>query len=277
MQSPSRAVSRLDLNGRSQQRSVQSVEVGGQLLLTLSTQAQPLGLKDLAALCGLSAARAHPYLVAFIKLGLIEQDRVTQRYSLGPGALQMALACLYQIDVVGTSATVAQHLSAATGHSVLVSVWGNFGPTVVRLVDGTQPLHVDVRAGTVISLLRSATGRAFAASLPLHRLEQVVLRPLGDVTTTRTPFTVSMREEVTRCVKEYRTHGFLRSIGRPVPTVSAFSAPAFDHEGDVAVVMTVLGHSEGFASDWTSPIAVAVRAAAMEISTTLGHQSVVAT
>lgn len=35
----------------------------------------PMALKDLAAGAGMTAARAHPYLVSFGRLGLIEQDR----------------------------------------------------------------------------------------------------------------------------------------------------------------------------------------------------------
>ena len=54
-------------------RGIQSIEVGGQLLLALAHQGQPMALKDLARDAGMSPAKAHPYLVSFGKLGLIEQ------------------------------------------------------------------------------------------------------------------------------------------------------------------------------------------------------------
>ena len=44
-----------------------------------------------------------------------------------------------------------------------LAVWGNFGPTIVRMIEARQPLHVTMRAGTVMSILGTATGRAFAA------------------------------------------------------------------------------------------------------------------
>ena len=120
------------------QRAVQSVEVGGQLLLALSRQTGPLNLGELAALAGLAPARAHPYLVSFARLGLVQQD-AQSRYGLGPAALQIGLACLMQLDPLKAAEPLAQALAARTGQAVALSVWGNLGPTVVRMIEAAQP------------------------------------------------------------------------------------------------------------------------------------------
>ena len=73
------------------QRGIQSIEVGGRLLAVLVDAAKPLTLRDLAQKAGMTSAKAHPYLVSFGKLGLVEQDAVTGRYGLGPFALQSRL------------------------------------------------------------------------------------------------------------------------------------------------------------------------------------------
>ena len=44
-------------------------------VVALAENASPMTLKDLAAQAGLPASRAHPYLVSFAKLGLVEQRR----------------------------------------------------------------------------------------------------------------------------------------------------------------------------------------------------------
>lgn len=75
------------------QRAVQSVEVGGRLLLALADSGSSLSLKDLAAKAGMTPSRAHPYLVSYGRLGLVEQDSVG-RYDLGPAALRVGLASL---------------------------------------------------------------------------------------------------------------------------------------------------------------------------------------
>ena len=73
------------------QRGIQSIEVGGQLLRALAHQGRPMALKDLAAAAGMAAAKAHPYLVSFGKIGLVKQDRASGRYGLGSLALQLGL------------------------------------------------------------------------------------------------------------------------------------------------------------------------------------------
>lgn len=253
------------------QRAVQSVEVGGRLLLALAACPEAMTLKDLAASAKLPPARAHPYLVSFGKLGLIEQEAASGRYALGPAALQLGLTRLHQLDVMKAALPVAEALASRTGHAVALAVWGNFGPTVVRMIESRQPLHLAMRAGTVMSLLGTATGRAFAAALPLERLQQVMSGPLGEAGGRRTALLPKGRSPALReAVAEVRAHGVARAAGKPLPGVNAFSAAVFDHDGEAALVITLLGHEDRLAADWNSDAAVAVREAAAEVTRRLG-------
>ena len=159
-----------DESSTKEQRAIQSVEVGGRLLLALAAHPTPMTLKDLAAGAQLPPSRAHPYLVSYGRLGLVAQDPVSGRYALGPAALQLGLTALHQCEPVRVAEPVAEALAAETGQAVAVAVWGNFGPTVIRMIDARQPLHVTMRAGTVMSPFGTATGRAFAAVLRPERL-----------------------------------------------------------------------------------------------------------
>ncbi|MFN5699633.1 MAG: IclR family transcriptional regulator [Betaproteobacteria bacterium] len=255
------------------QRAVQSVEVGGRLLLALSAHTGPMGLKDLAQAAGMNAARAHPYLVSFGRLGLVEQDRHSGRYALGPAALQMGLTALHQQDAVRTAEDRAERLAQQTGHAVAVAVWGNFGPTVVRLMEARQPLLISMRAGTVMSLMHTATGRAFASSLNPDRLRQALAAPMGAVgDSPARPIKPGPQEQalVEAARKDVRLHGVVRSKGRPIPGVNAFSAPCLDHLGEPAVVITLLDREEHLPVEWSSPSAQALREAAFEVSSRLG-------
>jgi DNA-binding IclR family transcriptional regulator len=255
-----------------EQRAVQSVEVGGRLLIALAERAAPMTLKDLAAAADLPASRAHPYLVSFGRLGLIEQDGTSGRYGLGPAALQLGLACLHQLDPLKAAGPVAEALSQAIDQTVAIAVWANFGPTIVRVIEGSQPLHVNMRAGTVMSLLGTATGRAFAAALPGRVVKEMLAGPVGEPRRAdRTPVK-DIDRELQSIAAEVRRHGVARALGRPIPGVNAFSAAAFDHEGRPALVITALGHEDSFAATWDSPLAAAVADAAAQVSHRLGHR-----
>jgi DNA-binding IclR family transcriptional regulator len=250
-------------------RAIQSIEVGGRLLLALADSQGPLALKDLAARAGLTPSRAHPYLVSYGRLGLVEQDGSSGRYALGPAALRIGLACLQQLDPLQAAEPVARELAAQTGHAVALAVWGNFGPTVVRLIEARRPLHVSLRVGSVMSIWETATGRAFAATLPPERLAEAVAGPWGELAPApaHTPVDAA---ELERIGADYRRHGVARAAGRPIPGVNAFSAAAFDHEGTPALVITALDHQDRLASAWGGPAAVAVRDAAANITRRLG-------
>lgn len=261
-----------------EQRSVQSIEIGGRLLLALAERSSPMTLKDLAAQAGLPASRAHPYLVSFGRLKLIEQDAVTGRYALGPAALQVGLSCLHQLDPLKVATPVVEALALSIDQTVAVAVWANFGPTIVRYIEASQPLHVSMRMGTVMSVLGTATGRAFAATLPRQQLEQAMLGALGDGPRRLDRSAVKdVTREIQEIQAELRQHGVVRATGRPIPGVNAFSAAVFDHEGKAVLVITALGHEDNFASAWDSDVARAVRQAAADVSQRLGYRTKEAT
>jgi len=260
-----------DAQPAKEQRAVQSVEVGGKLLLALADDPRPMTLKELAARAGLPASRAHPYLVSYVKLGLVEQDSASARYGLGPAALQLGLAALHQSDPIKAAGPVAEALACEIDQTVALAVWANFGPTIVRMVEGSRPLHVAMRAGTVMSILGTATGRAFAAVLPRWRMERSLTGPIGDASgLDPSALLQGLDDDLDVAVTEMREHGLARAVGRPIPGVNAFSAPVFDHEGQPALVITALGHADMFPTAWDSAPALAVRRAAAEVSRRLG-------
>src|ERR1043165_844242 len=105
-----------------EQRGIQSVEVGGQLLLALAHSGRPMALKDLAREAGMTPAKAHPYLVSFGKLGLISQDEGSGRYGLGPLALQLGLISLQQFDPVRMATPMLRELAQALGHTMAIAM-----------------------------------------------------------------------------------------------------------------------------------------------------------
>ena len=141
---------------------IQSVEVGFELLSALSDAPGALMLRDLAAAAGMSAAKAHRYLVSFQRMGLVMQDPVSTRYDLGPAALRLGLASLSRIDAVKLARERLPQLLAETGHTLAIAVWGNQGPTMVHWLEAPQTVPVTLRLGDVMPLLTSATGRCFA-------------------------------------------------------------------------------------------------------------------
>lgn len=78
-----------ELDGK---HGVQSLEVGMSILRAMATGRRSMMLKEIAEAAGMPPSKAHRYLVSLIRSGLVEQDRLTSRYDLGPFALNLGLA-----------------------------------------------------------------------------------------------------------------------------------------------------------------------------------------
>src|SRR3954452_15087613 len=127
------------------QRGIQSIEVGGQLLRALVHHGRPMALKDLARDADMSPAKAHPYMVSFGRLGLVEQDRSSGHYLLGPLALQLGLISLQQADPVHVATPLVAELAQRIGHTIAIAVWGDRGATIVRIAESPSAVHVNLR------------------------------------------------------------------------------------------------------------------------------------
>lgn len=247
-------------------RGIQSIEVGGSLLKALAHHGRPLALKDLAREAGMPPAKAHPYLVSFQKVGLVAQEAGNGRYGLGPLALQMGLIGLQQYDPVRLATPVIEQLAETTGLTVAMAVWGNRGPTLVRIAEAPTPVHVAMRHGTVMSLNDTATGRLFAAWLPPEQVARARAAEAGTASLVGTPAGDPDAEELARI----RTQGLSQVAGRAVPGVNALAAPVLAADGRLALALTAIGPGE--AVDWSlsGATAQALREAARGVSVSLG-------
>ncbi|MET3379997.1 IclR family transcriptional regulator [Variovorax paradoxus] len=262
------------------QRGIQSIEVGGQLLRALVHHGRPMALKDLAREADMTAAKAHPYMVSFGRLGLIEQDRASGHYLLGPLALQLGLISLQQADPVHIATPLIAQLAQQTGHTVALAVWGARGATIVRTAESPSPVHVNMRHGTVFSLTNTASGRVFAAFLDADAVRQLLEdeRQRQKQRKGSEPVPAGMPpvqplpswSDFERQLQEVRTHGISRSDGEVIQGVSAMAAPVFDHTGAIVLAVTAIGPAGIFNTAWDGEISRALKACADTVSQRLG-------
>ena len=96
--------------------------------------------------------------------------RQSGHYGLGPLAMQLGLISLQQYDPVRLATPLIGELARTLGQTVGVAVWGNRGPTIVRIEEAPSAVHVNMRHGTVMSLRGTASGLLFCAYLPREQV-----------------------------------------------------------------------------------------------------------
>ena len=260
-----------------QRAGIQSVEVGFNLLDVLANAGDALMLRDLAARAGMSAAKAHRYLVSFQRLGLVMQDGDTTRYDLGPAALKLGLASLARVDGVKLARQRISLLMGQIGQTLALSVWGNQGPCMVHWEESPQAVTVNLRLGDVMPLLSSATGLCFAAFMATRqsavntRLKGLLKAELARAQKLGRKDLPATMAEVTALLIEARSHGVARVVNTLLPGVAGFCAPVFDADGHMVLGMVALGSLSTFDADWRGKVATPLKAAARQLSSDLGY------
>lgn len=269
-------------------QGIQSVEVAAPLLRALADAAGALSLSMLARGAGMPAAKAHRYLVSLIRVGLVQQDAQSGTYDLGALALDLGLASLGRIDALKLADQSMASLRDATGETVALAVWGNLGPTYIRLLQSRRPVTVNLQIGSVMPMTYTASGLCFATWLDAAVSAPYLQRELAsnqrdDIDA---PHTLPALQTL---LDETAAHGMARMIGKLDPAAArpssvhrsadlllagfnAFSAPVFEHDGRIRFALTVVGAAVHIGTEWEGLIALETRRHARALSRRMGHR-----
>ncbi|WP_168213063.1 MULTISPECIES: IclR family transcriptional regulator [unclassified Bradyrhizobium] len=250
------------------QVGIQSVEVGFPLLEVLSVAPGPMPLSQLAQAAHLSPSKAHRYLVSYIRIGLVEQNPLTHLYDLGGRSLALGLAAMRRLDVLTCAEPIMTEVRSELDECVSLAVWASQGPTIVRFLENSRPVNVNVRVGSRMPLLTSALGRVFLAWKEGPEISSLVKTELGTEPTRRAGLRTQKDVEALR--RSIRKLGSANVVAAMFPGVSAVAVPIFDHTGQLRAAVSVVGPREMIDVSEGSAIPAAMRKAARAISARLG-------
>jgi DNA-binding IclR family transcriptional regulator len=247
-------------------KGIQSFEIGIGLLECIERAGRPISLSRIAQLCGMTPSKAHFYLVSLGRVGLVSQDSLGGLYRLGPAALRLGLSALSQCDVVELAREEMARLSALTGDTVFLSVWGHSGPTVISRFDGIDVAPLAVRVGAVMPLTRSATGRVFLAWMPRGHTDALLRREVkaGKGRATK-------GASIERMVTEIRRNGVALTPGAVSTEMIAIAAPVFNHTQQLQCVLTITEQGERLDERGRTALAGELRHAADAVSRAAGY------
>jgi DNA-binding IclR family transcriptional regulator len=251
-------------NGRSDERrrGIQSVETGLHLLAALAACAGPVPLSAVAQRAGVSPSQAHRYLSSLMAAGMAKQDPRSGLYDLDAGAIRLGLAALARLDVFARADTAFVEFARATGRTCLLAVWGDVGATVVRWYPGNPPVVTSLAIGSIMPLLRSATGRVFFAFGDRAAMDAEARRALETDRANAPVDLEAIRSEV-------RATGGAQVDSTLIPGLRAAAAPVFDLQGRLAVVATAMA-TPAFDPQCDAEAVAALHAACREVTEAIG-------
>ena len=253
-------------------RSIQSIEVGFQIVRAIEEKSKPLTLGEIARTVDMPGGSVHPYLVSLSKVGMVRQEAATGRYGLGPYAVQLGLAGIRQLDVFEAAKPVLTDLRDETGLSIYLSVWGNRGPAIIHRLDGNLDAPAAVSVGWVLPVLWTAMGQICLTYLPrtvtrqqvmAERLSQVAYASLTDA-----EFEAIIEQTIAAVLE----NGIASTDSQIAEGYAAMAAPICDHKGALLAVVTVIGLRATLQPHPDSPNAKRLKMAVQNISMAMGYK-----
>ncbi|RAP65331.1 IclR family transcriptional regulator [Achromobacter sp. HZ01] len=257
---------------RQRRQRVQAAETGMAVLKELGRLGGRASLTLLASRLEESPAKVHRYLVSLMEAGLVAQDAASQQYFLGLEAMLLGLAALRQADPIRLAEPGLIRLREGLEVTCFIAVMGNKGPTIVRFEEPGLPVTVNVRMGSVLSMLWSATGRVF-----LSLQDDARVRALAEAELARAPAELRAQldpaDPIGRLRREVLEQGCATVRDTNLKGISAVSAPLLNHDGRPCAALTALGATGGFDPSPDGPIAQALRREAEAASALLGYRA----
>jgi IclR family pca regulon transcriptional regulator len=257
----------------------QSLERGLMILSSFSEARPVLGIADLSRAVSLNKSTTHRYVATLAKLGYVQQDPDTKKYSLGPRVVDLGFAAINSMEITRVAAQYLQALSDETGYTVSMAV-----------LDGPDIVYVDRR--------RSGRASNFAMGLNLHvgsRLpayctsmgkvllayrEPAALRGLLDRTdfARRGPKTITAREQLMTALARVRLTGIAVNDEELAAGLRSVAAPVRDRSGRVVAAVNIAVHLTVWNASVESVVSrleIPLRHTAGEISNRLGYRSTI--
>ncbi|RKI36449.1 IclR family transcriptional regulator, partial [Corallococcus sp. AB049A] len=114
----------MDPAGRAR-KSIQSVEIGLRVVMFfVEGDLSEAYLREVAQGSGLSRSQTHRYLQALVNAGMVKQNPLTGKYSLGTLAVRIGLAAMATMDPLQIAADHLELLLADLRTTGALSVWG---------------------------------------------------------------------------------------------------------------------------------------------------------
>ena len=160
---------------------------------------------------------------------------VPYAHGLGPLALHAGTAPVADVEAVRFATEALPAIHEQLGRpKICLAVWGNQGPTAIHWERSVESPKEPLRAGLVMSLTRTATGRAFAAFLP-NEVTRAFIDEDFRLTRLADEDETVQRQDLEEAVKQARLRGFTQWNEDSLPT---YSAPIFDRRGDMILAIS---------------------------------------
>ncbi|OZI43393.1 IclR family transcriptional regulator [Bordetella genomosp. 4] len=218
--------------------SVEAVKVAVRILDELAIQQRPMGVTELADALSETKPRVHRHLSTLKEMGLIEQERTTDRYHLGWRVFQLGEAAGNQFDLRARAEPYMVRIRDELKETSVLAVPINGTPMVIATVENIYGrILISVKPGNRPLPHCSALGRLTLAFQPPAVIEARLAESLPPETdrSLTNPSQIRQRLELIR--RQY----YEVCDGEMMIGVNTIAVPIFRNDNQLAGALSIVG------------------------------------
>lgn len=154
--------------------SARNLREGLRILEWLSRRPDGAGVRETAAALGLTHSSAHRFLETMSRAGWVHQIPQTQKYELGPMAIQVGMTAVARMDLRFAASRELREIARRTGETAYLGVLVGDRVVYIDIVPGGHAIGLNRPVGWTYWAFRTAVGKVLLASLPLDQLSTAI-------------------------------------------------------------------------------------------------------
>jgi DNA-binding IclR family transcriptional regulator len=203
-------------------------------------------------------------------IGWVEPGSRRGTYRLGLALFRLGSRVTRRFDERAAARPVMERLHGRTEQTIFLTVRSGFEGVCIERVDGRWVQNMALQLGGSLPLHVGAGPRVLLAASP----DDFIASYIAEAGLTRfTAHTITTAERLWADVAATRENGYAISDEDDVLGMAAVGAPVRDHEGRVTATLSLSGPRPTVLGAETAQSLELIRAAAVEVSQTLGHSA----
>lgn len=201
---------------------------------------------DVARAAGLARPTAHRLLTAMGEEGLVDRDRRTGRWTLGPELYLLGATAANRYDIVGQARDIVAELARESGESAFLSARRGDETVCVYAQEGSFPLRSHVlQTGIRFPLGVASAGLAIISHLPDREVDDFFARNSPEINWGAEHCESMIRKRMTST----RATGYAVNPALLVEGSWGIGAAVFDRYGQPAWALSLTGVETRFRPD----------------------------
>ena len=205
----------------------QSLKKGIDTLFFLASR-KSVGVTELAEALSVNKSTAFRILNTFLQADIVEQNKITQKYKLGPAVLRLSQQYYKNFSIIEAANPVMESLAMDIRESIHLCALANNSAVVIKQVLSDSRIVVRAKVGSREPLHCSSVGKCLLAFSAKEKQDKMLGALDFEVFTENT---IRNRERLLVEIEKIRAAGFALDNQEVSPDIICVAVPIWDETG----------------------------------------------